>query len=239
MHKITRAAAFASVFSFALASAATAQGRFPFEAQGAVWNPAAKRAWMSLAQLEARARNVGSTADLLVGGGQNGQAVITEFMKDPAAVVDTRGEWIEIKNNLAWRLNLEGWTITDNAGNAHVIDRGGQGLWFFRGERLVLGNNADVTLNGGVVIDYVWTNFSLTNTSDQIVLLDTTGAVVDRVDYTSTAPWPSASGKAIALRGGVEDVLANDDGASWCLASTVLNAGTTDTGTPHAMNDCP
>jgi hypothetical protein len=48
---------------------------------------------------------------------QSGEAVITEFMKDPATVADTRGEWIEIYNALPWRLNIEGWTISDDGGS--------------------------------------------------------------------------------------------------------------------------
>ncbi len=96
-----------------------------------------------------------------------------------------------------------------------------------------------MTLNGGVAIDYVWSGFSLTNTSDQIVLLDASGALVDRVDYTSSAPWPSAPGQAIALRQTAEAADLNDDGANWCLANVPLHANTTDTGTPGAVNTCP
>jgi hypothetical protein len=224
-------AAFAAASFLALSAAAHARGATPFDSHSAIWDP-----------LPSRPRAAGAcdpAAFLGQTGTQSGIAVITEFMKDPAAVSDARGEWIEIKNNLPWRLNLEGWTITDNAGSSHVIDRGGQGLWFFREQRLVLGNNDDMTLNGGVAIDYVWSGFSLTNTSDQIVLLDASGALVDRVDYTSSAPWPSLAGQALALKQALESATGNDDGANWCLANQPLHANTTDTGTPGHMNTCP
>lgn len=236
MQHRTRAAAFAAAITFVslAAYAAPAHPVTPFESHSPIWSPYRSSPFARGAEA------VRSDPALVLGAGtQSGVAVITEFMKDPAAVSDARGEWIEIKNNLPWRLNLEGWTITDNSGSAHVIDRGGQGLWFFRGQRLVLGSNGDMSLNGGVALDYVWSNFSLSNTVDQIVLLDANGALVDRVDYTSSAPWPSAAGKAIALRQNFENAVLNDDGANWCLSSTPLHASTTDTGTPGALNDCP
>lgn len=234
MHQRTFVAAPVAALLLLLPAASPAHAGTPvtaFDSHSAIWDPLPSRA---------RAEEANRPPDaFLQSGTQSGIAVITEFMKDPAAVVDTRGEWIEIKNNLPWRLNLEGWTLTDNAGSAHVIDRGGQGLWFFRDQRLVLGNNNDMTLNGGVAIDYVWTGFSLTNTTDQIILLDASGALVDRVDYTSSAPWPSVAGQAIALKQSMESATLNDDGANWCLANLPLHSGTTDTGTPGGANTCP
>jgi len=46
---------------------------------------------------------------------QAGQIVITEFMKDPSTVSDARGEWIEVYNAMPWRVNLEGWILSDTA----------------------------------------------------------------------------------------------------------------------------
>lgn len=236
MHHRIFAVALAAALSIATTAVAAAHPHSvtPFASHSSIWDPIPSR---PVGQIDDNARLAASMFGST--GAQSGVAVITEFMKDPAAVSDARGEWIEIKNNLPWRLNLEGWTLTDNAGSSHVIDRGGQGLWFFRDQRLVLGSNGDMTLNGGVAVDYVWTGFSLTNTSDQIVLLDTNGALVDRVDYSSSAPWPSAPGQAIALRQTAEAVDLNDDGANWCLANLPLHANTTDTGTPGAVNTCP
>jgi hypothetical protein len=66
--------------------------------------------------------------DFLFQGPQPGAVVITEFMKDPNFVVDTRGEWIEVYNAQPWRVNIEGWTLSDDAGNTVTISNGGLGV---------------------------------------------------------------------------------------------------------------
>ncbi|MBL8858527.1 MAG: lamin tail domain-containing protein [Planctomycetes bacterium] len=250
MSQCIRRAACAALLSTALVSSAfaahAAQG-VPFEALTAAWTPLQSRAWMTAAQAaelasaSAASALAPSMAALLQGGGtQSGEAVISEFMKDPAAVADTRGEWIEVYNNLPWRLNLEGWTLADDSGSSHVIHTGGVGVLCRPGRHLVLGNNADMTLNGGVRLDYVWSGFSLSNTSDSIILLSPTGGLVDRVAYTSSAPWPSAPGRSISLQQSKRNALDNDDGANWCLSSVPMHQNTTDTGTPGRDNDaCP
>ena len=220
---------FAAGFTHPVTVGVSAATGVPFRPGVAAWQPHQTRAWCTLSQA-------------LVAQGvapQSGEMVITEFMKDPAAVVDTRGEWIEFYNNLPWRVNMEGWMLADDGGSQHVINTGGAGLRARPGHYLVLGNNNDPTLNGGVTIDYVWTGFSLSNTTDQIMLQHADGSIIDRVAYDSTA-WPSVPGKAICLRNTSRDVLANDDGANWCAATTPLVAGGTDTGTPKQHNDvCP
>lgn len=197
-----------------------------FHGPTVAWRPSETRAWMSFAEANALQ---GPTA-------QTGWAVITEFMKDPNFVADTKGEWIEIYNNLPWRLNLEGWVLADDAGSHHVIQAGGL-LCCRPGQTLVLGNNGDTSQNGRVPVNYVWSGFSLANTSDQIVLYAPDGTLVDRVDYTSSAPWPSAAGKALSLSPSTHNALDNDDGANWCLATTRLSALNPDTGTPGRDND--
>ena len=241
-HCIRNAALAATLVSLFLFSPAPAHASesLPFEAPTAAWTPLQTRAWMSLAE----AAHIGSRSSpasaLQSGGAQSGEAVISEFMKDPAAVADTRGEWIEIYNNLPWRLNLEGWSLSDDGGSFHTIQTGGVGVLCRPGHHLVLGNNSDMTLNGGVHLDYVWSGFSLSNTADQINLLSPTGSLVDRVAYTSSAPWPSAAGKAICVKLSNRNATDNDDGANWCLSSLPMHQNTTDTGTPGRDNDaCP
>lgn len=219
--------------------AAPGHAGLPFHAGSAAWMPNQVRAWHTYARALAIS-GLGSPQALQGTGTQSAEMVVTEFMKDPSAVLDTRGEWIEFYNNLPWRVNMEGWALADDGGSLHVIDTGGAGLRARPGRYLVLGNNGDPTLNGGVTLDYVYSGFSLSNTSDQIVLQHADGSVIDRVAYDSTAPWPSSPGKAICLRNSARNVLANDDGANWCLATTPLVAGGTDTGTPKNHNDaCP
>lgn len=171
---------------------------------------------------------------------QTGAVLITEFMKDPNFVTDTKGEWIEVYNNLPWRVNLEGWTISDDSGSLHVINNGGLGLRMAPGQYFVLGNNADPAQNGGVTLNYAYTGFILGNGADQIVLTRPNGLVVDRVAYDDGVIWPDSAGRSISLKLSARDVYANDDGANWCHSVSHWNAANPDTGTPGQDNDaCP
>lgn len=168
---------------------------------------------------------------------QSGQIVITEFMKDPSTVADARGEWIEVYNAMPWRVNLEGWVLSDDGGAQHVIQAPGGALRLGPGQYLVLGNNADPALNGGVQVDYAWSSFSLGNGADQIMLSKADGTLVDRVAYDDGVLWPDTAGRAIALRNTARTATANDDPANWCHASSPISPTNTDTGTPRADND--
>jgi len=171
---------------------------------------------------------------------QTGQVVITEFMKDPNSVTDTRGEWIEVYNALPWRVNLEGWTLSDDSGASHVINTGGAGLRMGPGAYVVLGNSADLSLNGGVQVDYAWSGFSLANGADQIVLSRPDGSLVDRIAYDDGMLWPDLAGRSISLRGSARDASLNDIPANWCHASSPIHGTNPDLGTPGIDNDaCP
>jgi hypothetical protein len=171
---------------------------------------------------------------------QGNQVVITEFLKDPSHVPDARGEWIEVVNNMPWRVNLEGWTISDDSGASHVIDVGGAGLRFGPGRYLVLGSSADPALNGGVQVDYAWSGFALGNGADQIQLTRPDGTLVDRVAYDDGVAWPDLAGRSISLRRSAFDAYANDDPANWCHSSAPISGTNPDTGTPRRDNDaCP
>lgn len=178
--------------------------------------------------------------DLIAAGPQTGGVVITEFMKDPSAVVDTRGEWIELYNNLPWRVNLEGMVVADDAGSQVVLQNGGAGIRLAPGQYYVIGNNGDPALNGGVTVNYVYSGFVLGNGADQIELRRPSGLVVDRVDYDDGVAWPDDAGRSVSLTGAIRDATMNDDGSLWCSSTTHWNASSTDTGTPGAANDiCP
>ena len=56
---------------------------------------------------------------------QRGDVLITEFMKDPAFVSDSKGEWIELYNASDKVVNIEGWVIRDFGTNEHLIQNGG------------------------------------------------------------------------------------------------------------------
>ena len=171
---------------------------------------------------------------------QDGFVLVSEFMKDPAHVSDSAGEWIELFNAGPHRANLEGWVLSDDGSNAHMIFNGGNGLWVLPRKRLVCGRNADTAANGGVALDYVYTGFTLGNGADQIVLSTGVGRLVDRVDYDDGVTWPDSSGMSIALAPGAEDPYLNDDGSNWCHSTSLVALSSSDTGTPGSQNDvCP
>jgi hypothetical protein len=180
-----------------------------------------------------------------VGGGPQaslalpGDLVVTEFMKDPASVSDFHGEWIELLNNKAWRLDIEGVTLSDFSGASFTLDNGGAGVFLAAGQRFVMGNDDDPLTNGGVGVDWEWSGFSLRNSSDEIVITSAAGQYLDVVTYDDGQRWPDAPGRSISLTHGVADPLMNDDPGLWCEGSSSMAIGG-DQGTPGAPNDfCP
>ena len=171
---------------------------------------------------------------------QSGEVVVSEFMKDPAQVSDTVGEWVEVINRAAHRINLEGLVISDDGSNGHLIFNDGDGLWFLPRRRLVLGRNMDPSVNGGIEVDYAYSSFILGNGEDQIVLTGPTGRLVDRVEYDNGVLWPDSSGASISLAPGREDSYLNDDAANWCRSSSPVSPTGSDAGSPGTLNDlCP
>ncbi len=170
-----------------------------------------------------------------------GSIVVTEFMKDPMAVSDARGEWVEVQNRSDRDIDIEGWTLRDDGSNSTVLvgDVTGEGIVVPAGGFLLLGRNGDAAINGGVRIDDVYSGFTLGNGEDQIVLEAPGGFLVDRVDYLDggNGGWPDASGASIALSPRFVGSPAAADGSSWCSGTEPMPFG--DLGTPGEVNsDC-
>jgi len=108
---------------------------------------------------------------------------ITEVMTNPAAVSDTAGEWFELYNPTSENVDLQGIMLLDDGSNSHTISTGSP-LLITPGDYFVMARNGDPATNGGVNADYVYNNFSLGNSIDQIVFSD---GITDllRLDYTS------------------------------------------------------
>ncbi|RME52676.1 MAG: lamin tail domain-containing protein [Deltaproteobacteria bacterium] len=158
--------------------------------------------------------------------------VINEIMYNPDAVADEAGEYIELFNPTTRAIDLNGWEISDNGIDVHVIDDPLPVLIPPLGF-LVLGRNGDVNLNGGVEVDYVYDNFILANGPDEIFLKNPNNDLIDEVHYLSDDTWPQARpGFAIEL---LSPTLDNDLGASWRESEVVYGAG--DHGTPGRIND--
>ncbi|MCP4204281.1 MAG: hypothetical protein GY769_20390 [bacterium] len=158
--------------------------------------------------------------------------VINEIIQNPNAVSDSNGEWFEVFNPSGRPINLNGYALEDDGSDSHVIDNGGP-LLVPAGGYLVLGNNANFATNGGVNVDYQYSDFFLGNGGDEVVLIDSLGNEIDRVNYDGGAAFPDPTGASMALLIPGAD---NNVGANWCTSSTPFGDG--DLGTPGAVNDC-
>lgn len=156
--------------------------------------------------------------------------VVNEFMANPKAAEDSTGEWIELFNPSLNEVYLNGWTLKDDdvdffkfvSASPIVVPPGG---YFLLARSDIPWNN------GGLVPDFVYYNFTLSNGADEIVLLDSQGNEVDRVEYgPETLPAPEGASLELA-----SPYMDNLDPASWRPAFKPYAPGS-DKGTPAAAN---
>lgn len=117
--------------------------------------------------------NAASVSDLL----------ISEIMANPAAVTDANGEWFELFNPTSDSINLSGISLSDAGSNSHLISNSND-LWVNSGSYFVMARNGTSLNNGGFTADYVYSNFTLGNSSDQIIFSEGTNELL-RFDYSS------------------------------------------------------
>ena len=156
--------------------------------------------------------------------------VISEIMVNPAAVSDSYGEWFEIVNTTDSVIILDGWEIRDPNGDLHIIGLENQIVSGNPGEWCVLSRNSDPSLNGGLDVNYVYTGISLSNSEDQIIIADSTGAIVDEVHYDNS--WAFSSGVSMEI----QNILTDNSSVSNWFAST-MPYGQGDYGTPGIPYD--
>jgi len=160
-----------------------------------------------------------------------GDLVITEIMNNPVGT-DTNGEWFEFFNPTGRSFDLQGLTVRDLGNDEFQIN---SSLVIPAGGFVVLGTNADFNTNGGVNVDYEYTNFILANSTDEIEIRNGASSI-DLVKYDSG--FPTTSGAAKSLDPAYFDTGANDDGANWCDAINPLPGF--GFGSPGAANpSCP
>ena len=180
--------------------------------------------------------------EVIIGAGQAGPLVITEFMKDSGFISDTFGEYVEIYNPTGADIDIEGYTLADLDFDATILDNGGLGIIVPAGGYAVLGREDDPALNGNINVAYEYNQngqFFLSNSSDEIVLYDTMGGMVDRVAYDNGVVWPDSSGKSIEVDMTFADVSGNDDGVNWAHSTCTIAGGPVcnpDLGTPGSSN---
>jgi len=162
-----------------------------------------------------------------------GDIIITEIMKNPAAVGDNVGEYIEIFNTTSAPINMQGWVLRDDvtASETHTINS----LIVPANGYAVLGLNDDVTLNGGVIVNYVYSTVNLSNSADGVAI-ECNGTLIDEVIYDSGtgATFPNGNGVSMELAVSKYNATDNNIGVNWGLATATFGAG--DLGTPGAVN---
>ncbi len=141
--------------------------------------------------------------------------LISEIMVNPAALSDARGEWFELYNPTHGEINLREITLGDDGSDRHRIE---SDLLILPGEYLTLARYFDP----GFVPDYVYDDFILSNSGDEIVFSDGISELL-RLEYGSNF---DAAGRSREL-GGLPMIASNYD-----LTLASLNYGLGDIGTP-------
>ena len=94
-----------------------------------------------------------------------GDLLISEVMANPAALSDSAGEWFELYNPTDAEINLRGIELGDDGSNSHRFD---SDLLILPRHFLTLARSSAP----GFVPDYVYDDFVLSNSADEIVLRD-------------------------------------------------------------------
>ncbi|MEM8909683.1 MAG: lamin tail domain-containing protein, partial [Bacteroidota bacterium] len=166
------------------------------------------------------------------------QLVINEiFYNSPDGGADSI-EFIELYNNSAIFLNLEGYSFTEG------INYTFPNVDIAAGAYLLIANDSLAMLNNFGTTAYEWTSGALNNSGEDIELVDAQGTVIDYVDYSEALPWPAAAdgdGPSLELCDPQRD---NSDAAAWGVSTNSTNVilnGTIILATPGSDNTytCP
>lgn len=165
---------------------------------------------------------------------KEGDIIITEIMQNPKAVRDSKGEWFELFNTGTNSIDLNNLVIKDAGANSFTINKEG-GLVINPGEYVVMGNNDNISENGGIVLDYKYSGFTLSNGEDEIIIFNEEEIkLIDQVNYTGTDNWPDPDGASMELKPDFFNYLDNDNGENWQFSTELFGAG--DYGTPGKAN---
>ncbi len=163
-----------------------------------------------------------------------GDLVITELMVNPKVASDANAEWFEIHNTTNRVLYLNGLVVSSAVdGDNHVISDNDM-VVLDPGGTMVLGNNADTSLNGLVTLDYVYSGLSLSNEVDELALH--AGAILlDVVAWDDGDTMPDPEGASIQLDPFFLTASENDNAEYWCDSIEAWGTGT-DLGSPGSDN---
>ena len=159
------------------------------------------------------------------------QVVINELMYNPIhsnGGTNDDGEFIELLNIGSEAVNLSGWSFIDPQ---FVFPEGAD---IAPGEHLLVGRDStEFFTQHGFHFEYEWTGGNLSNSGEDIVLLDQNNVIMDSIDYEDDALWyadlTDGTGHSLELIDAASD---NNDPMSWKASEEIG-------GTPGAPNSTP
>jgi hypothetical protein len=167
---------------------------------------------------------------------QPGDLVFSEMMVNPEVVEDDQGEWVELYNTSGYAIDVGGYVFRDDDYDYYELVGP---IVVQPNDYMVLCANLDLNQNGGVPCDgfffrdYQGDGLALANREDEVVLVRPDGVEIDWLHYGDT--W-FTNGMASGVDPAHQDAGANNDGANWCIQTTVISAGG-EPGTPGMEND--
>ncbi len=156
---------------------------------------------------------------------------ISEIMQNPFHTYDSGGEWFEVTNLGGTPIDMNGWTIKDADFDSHVIANGGP-LTINPGEYKVFCVNADTMATEGVPVFYEYSGITLSNSDDELILLDTALLEVDNVPWDNGLTFPDPNGLSMQWNETGDNFM----GMNWGIGGPIFGTGN-DRGTPGAAND--
>ncbi|MEC8252941.1 MAG: MBL fold metallo-hydrolase [Planctomycetota bacterium] len=153
---------------------------------------------------------------------------VSEIHRNPSAVPDSNGEYLEVINVGAVPVALDGLRLSDNSGTITLASN----FQLVPGRALLFERDGASSRNGGLPLGVTlpFGAIALTNSQDSVTLQQ--GAVViDTVAYTSSFP----GGNGVAAER-VDLLQAAGSSGSWNFADAVAPYGAGDLGTPGAPN---
>lgn len=116
--------------------------------------------------------------------------VITELMGNPDPTDDAAGEWFEVFNPTNAPVSLNQWRIVSLETGVVVPHAIAANVVVPAKGFIVLGNNSNSALNGGITEAYQYSGITFSNstTTDYVELQDQFGQSADRVNYNGLLP---------------------------------------------------
>jgi len=163
-----------------------------------------------------------------------GDLIVTEFMQNPLAKLDTDGEWFEVYNTTSSPINLDGWTFRDDGGNTFTV----AGTVIVPANGYAVLSEESATTAGLAFTNYDYPSaFVLGNADDEIVIEDVNGQEIFRLAYDGGPVWPDGNGASAQLNASAGlTAAAAAIGANWSLTPAGNTYPSGDLGTPGAPN---